>query len=127
MSINLKKDIAKIIKAELDDYVAETCVPKTSENITKLCNKGHATGRLADSVYYDKTGDMEYTVYVEAFNDSGTNYAVFADQGRGAIARPRYAKIMVFSDPHCAGIKAHSVGPAKGAHFIDATVKDLKH
>lgn len=127
MSINLKKDITKIIRAELDDYVAEKCVPKTSQNITNLCNKGHATGRLAESVYYDKTGDMEYTVYVEAFNDSRTNYAVFADQGRGAIARPRTAKIMVFSDPHCAGIKAKSVGPAEGAHFIEQTIKDLKH
>lgn len=129
MKFNIKQDVQRIVRREMDDYVANTCVPKTSENISALCNKGHATGRLAESVYYDRnsTKPLVYTVYVEAFNDDGTNYAVFADQGRRAIAQPRWKKVMVFSDPHCSGIKARSVGRADGAQFIAATIKDLKH
>lgn len=128
---DFKKDIQKIVLREMDDYVANKCVPTTSKWIKKNCNKGHATGNLANSVYYDrnstKIGSIMYTVYVEAFNQKGTNYAVFANNGRGAIDHPRWAKVMVFSDPHCRGKKATSVGPAAGAHFIEDTVKDLKH
>lgn len=122
MSINLKKDAAKIIKAELDDYVHDKCVPTTRKNIKENCNRGYATGNLQNSVYYDKTGDMEYVVYVEAYDKYGTNYAKFVDEGRGVV-RPVRAKVLKWSD----GSYHMRSGPAKGAHFIRETVKELKH
>lgn len=119
---NFKKDIQKIVKAELADYVADKCVPTCSKMIKEKCNQGYATGNLADSVYYDKQGDLAYIVYVEAFDKYGTNYAKFADQGRGVV-RPVYAKILRWSD----GSYHMRSGPAKGANFIKATVSKLKH
>lgn len=120
--MSIQKDIERQIRKGFNDYVRNTCVPKTKKNIKKLCNRGYATGNLANSVYYDKNSDKEYTVYVEAFDQYGTNYAKFADQGRREV-RPVYAKVLKWSD----GSYHMYSGPAKGAHFIDFTVKELQH
>lgn len=122
---NLKKDAEYIIRNAMSDYVTKKAVPMTRKMIKEKCDRGYATGNLANSVYYDrnsdKVGSMEYTVYVEAFDKYGTNYAKFADQGRGPV-RPVWAPILVWSD----GSKHMYSGPAHAANFIRATISKLQ-
>lgn len=125
MKIDLAKDIKKAVREAMDDYVVDTCVPTTSKMIKEKCNKGWATGKLADSVYYDKTGEMAYVVYVEAFDKYGTNYAKYADQGRGPV-KPVWASKLVFTAKNGNKIVTSKVRRAKGAKFIAATKKELR-
>lgn len=123
---NFKKDIERIVRTEMDDYVTKKCVPTTKKWIKRNCNKGYATGNLAGSVFYDrngsKLGSLSYTIYVEAYDKYGTNYAKYVDQGRGEV-KPVYAKALRWSD----GTYHMRSAPAKAAHFIDDTVKELQH
>lgn len=128
MKYEFKKMVRKAVQREMEKYVSDKAVPTTSKWIDRNCNKGYATGKLANSVYYDRNSKdpCVYTVYVEAFNREGTNYAKYADQGRGPV-RPVYKPNLVYYYKNGARVVTQYAGPAAGAHFIRDTVKDLQH
>lgn len=78
----------------------------------------YSTGALAASIRGDRTG--MWTIYVAPHvkNKSGKDYAVYADQGRGAISKPYRMK---FKTPDGREIRTKYVRGFNGYEFIIKT------
>lgn len=127
MSVHLEYKARKYLLFKMDEIKNEGVAYMRSVapgNAPKpVGNKNvYSTGALAASIRGERTGLWEVTIAPHVRNKSGKDYAIYADQGRGAIRKPYR---MRFEAPDGTEIRTKYVRGFTGYEFILKTKHHL--